>query len=109
MMWGDRRTYICVACRFTSKFSGRCPHCRVDLRAMYDFRAPRKRDDKGWGKVKLALLVKDSGIEMCPWECCTPRRDDFNRLTLSQLKTRVRRRLAHKETRVPKRVFYNYR
>lgn len=103
----DRFTYICISCRFVSKYSGVCPSCRVSLRGMYDLNTPKKNDDKGWKKIELVILTIDSGLQLCDQACCVPIRSDFNKLTLSQFKARIRRRRTHRQGGVPK--YYSYR
>jgi len=108
MYWHDRYTYVCIPCRFTSKYSGRCPTCRGTLRAMYNFQPPRKRDDREWKKVELSVLVVNSNLQLCGWTCCVPISSDFKWLTLSQYKARIRKRRTHRQGGVP-RVRYQYK
>lgn len=111
MYWYDRYTYICILCRFASKYSGRCPQCRGTLLGMYDLDTPRKRDDRGWEKLELTLLVRNSGIQLCTSSCCVPLsrpgRNLDKRLTLSQLKARVRKQRTHRQDGVPR--YYGYK
>lgn len=106
-MWHDRRTYICLSCRFTSKHAGQCPQCQGTLHGMYNLQPPRKGDDKGWKKIELMVLVANSGLQLCSWTCCVPIRDDINKLTLSQYKARILRRRTHRQDGVPQ--YYKYR
>lgn len=72
---------------------------------MYNFRTPRKRDDREWDKAYLSVLVQESGLDLCSWSCCVPntRKNDFNSLTLSQYKSRIRKRLKHRQGEIPKK------
>lgn len=97
----DRRTYICILCRFTSKWPGSCPLCTEAFRGMYGFRPPRKHDDRGWKKVEITVTIQDSNIMMCTWNCCVPLRREKKELTLSQYKARVRSMRTHRQGDVP--------
>lgn len=100
-----RITYLCVACRFTSKHLGRCPLCQVDMAGVYDFAPPRKTDDKGWKKIKLALAVAASTQPFCRcWTCRRPvKRSRLATMTLSQYKAWVRQTSTHRLEIIPKR------
>jgi len=102
-MWHGRCTFICIPCRFTSKYPGRCPGCSTDLASFYNFRPPRKRDDAGWEKLILSVLVSQSNIQLCTWSCCVPIRHPKNieKLTLSQYKARIRKQRTHRQGGVP--------
>src|SRR5688572_26863331 len=100
--WHDRYTYICLPCRFTSKYPGGCGHCGGTLLGLYNFSPPRKRDDRRWKKIELSLLVRDSNIQLCVWSCCVPIMGDKKELTLSQYKVRIRKQRTHRQGVVPK-------
>lgn len=114
-VWHDRRTYICLTDRFTSKYPGQCPQCRATLLGMHDLDTPKKRDDRGWKKLELAILVFNSGIQLCSWSCCVPivrphhKGNGVRRtqLTLSQFKASIRKRREHHQGEVPR--YYKYR
>ena len=105
-MWSDTRTYICIPDRFTSKYAGQCPQCRGTLLGIHNFQPPRKRDDDGWKKIEISVLVANSNIQLCTWSCCVPlnrpgRGFRVKQLTLSQLKVRVRKQREHRQNGVP--------
>lgn len=102
-MWDRPRVkHFCLSCRFVLREAQCCPMCRGPLHWAYDFKAPRKSDDRGWRKVEIELAVRDSNIMMCTWMCCVPlKRDEPKRLTLSQLKARVRKKRTHRQDVVP--------
>jgi hypothetical protein len=110
-MWSDTRTYVCIPCRFTSKYAGQCPGCRSTLLGMFNFLAPRKRDDRGWKKIELMVLVANSGIQLCTWSCCVPiqrpKKGRINNLTLSQYRARVRKQRTHRQGEVPR--YYSFK
>lgn len=102
-MWMLPRTkYVCIPCRIVLREAERCPVCRGFLKGMYNFQAPRKRDDRGWERVRLIEATRECGLDLCPHMCCVPVRDDVNQLTLSQLRSRVRKRLRHRQGEIPK-------
>jgi hypothetical protein len=75
---------------------------------------PRKKDDQGWQKLELILLVANSNIQLCTWSCCVPlarsnrgNRFSFGDLTLSQLKARIRKQRTHRQGGVPRYSIYN--
>jgi len=109
----DRYTYICLADRFTSKYPGSCAHCADTLLGLYDFRPPRKHDDRGWKKIELMILEWNSGIQLCGCLVCVPlgrphkKGLRYERLTLSQYKASIRKRRLHHQGEVPK-YRYNY-
>ena len=108
-MWPSPRVkYICISCRVVLRwYVDHCPLCRGHLESMYNFQAPRKRDDRAWKKIEIQLTVQDSNIMMCTWECCNPRRGPkFKDLTLSQYRARVRKSRTHRQGGVPKRSMY---
>ena len=106
-MWTHPRLkYVCVPCRLVLRYAERCPSCRSSLRSMYNFEAPRKRDDDGWKKIELAILVQESNIKLCTWTCCVPiyrpgRGNKVKELTLSQYKARIRNMRTHRQEGVP--------
>jgi hypothetical protein len=114
-MWTDRRTFICIPCRFTSKYAGLCPLCSDGLWALWNFEPPRKKDDRGWKKIELEILIQNSNIQLCAWTCCVPLRRPRGRnifgndkeLTLSELKARIRKQQEHRKDVVPQ--YYGYR
>lgn len=113
----DKLTYICITCRFTSKWSGSCPICTEALRGMYNFKPPRKHDDREWKKVELSFLVHNSNIQLCIWSCCVPLSRPTGKgsgrrvkeLTLSQYKARIKRQRTHRQGTVPKYNDYQYK
>lgn len=112
-MWSRPRIkYVCIPCRMVFRDAACCTSCRGSLRAMYNFEAPRKRDDRAWKKIELSILVKDSNIQLCTGGCCVPigaykkrwRRFGLTSdsdLTLSQYKARIRKRRTHHQGEVP--------
>jgi hypothetical protein len=116
----NKFTYICIPCRFTSKYSGYCPHCREWLLGMYDLDTPKKRDDRGWKKIELTILEYNSNIQLCSGTCCVPIRSSRKswavfgsavypqkKLTLSQQKARLKKRRLHHQGEVPQ--YHGYR
>lgn len=94
----DRRTYICVPCRFTSKYAGQCVLCQRSLIGFYDLDTPRKRDDRGWKKLEIGLEAWNSGLVLCRCnECVLFRRPrtKVKDLTLNQFKASIRKRREH--------------
>lgn len=52
-------TYTCIACRFSSKQTTKCPYCHEPMRFMGKaFKPPRKSNDSQWQKV--AMMVDHS-------------------------------------------------
>lgn len=106
-MWTyPRIKCVCVPCRVVLRNAERCPFCHSDLVRMHNFQAPRKRDDDGWKKVELSLLVANSNIQLCTWSCCVPlsrpgRGNLVKELTLSQYKARIRKQRMHRQEGVP--------
>lgn len=103
VMWDRPRVkHVCIPCRLVLRYAERCPRCRGSLEWVYDFQAPRKSDDRGWKKIEIEALVRDSNIMMCTWGCCVPHRGPkIKDLTLSQYKARVRKSRTHRQGGVP--------
>ena len=95
----DRYTYVCLSCRFTSKYSGQCV-----LLGMYDLDTPKKHDDRGWKKLEIWVAAHNSNLLLCTRNCCVPisrPRSKTKDLTLSQLKARIRKQRTHRQDGVP--------
>ena len=108
MGWDTRFTFICVPCRFVSKHNGLCPTCGGSLRWMNNFLAPQKRDDKGWRKVELSVIVSESTLDLCSGWCCNVRWRSTTKMNLREYKAWVKKRLAHRKGAMPRRYFYNF-
>ena len=112
-MWSNPRIkYVCVPCRAVLRCAERCPKCRGSLRRMYNFEAPKKRDDQAWKKIELSILVHDSNIQLCTYSCCVPigsNRKQWrlfglppqSNLTLSQQKAMIRKQRTSHQDEVP--------